>query len=77
MSAGKGQIITMIREGRTALGIEFGSTRIKAVLIGEDHSPIAMGSHDWEKSPGNWRRRRHVPGGHPYKGLRRGEAQTV
>ncbi len=38
----------MILQGRTALGIEFGSTRIKAVLIGEDHSPIASGSHEWE-----------------------------
>lgn len=38
----------MIREGRTALGIEFGSTRIKAVLIGEDNEPIASGSYDWE-----------------------------
>jgi sugar (pentulose or hexulose) kinase len=34
--------------GRTVLGIEFGSTRIKAVLIGEDQTPIASGSHDWE-----------------------------
>src|SRR5215470_1058044 len=34
--------------GKTALGIEFGSTRIKAVLIGEDHAPIASGSHEWE-----------------------------
>jgi sugar (pentulose or hexulose) kinase len=25
-----------------------GSTRIKVVLIGEDHAPIASGSHDWE-----------------------------
>ena len=31
-----------------ALGIEFGSTRIKAVLIGEDYSPIASGAWDWE-----------------------------
>lgn len=38
----------MIVEGKTALGIEFGSTRIKAVLIGEDNTPIASGSHDWE-----------------------------
>jgi len=37
-----------ILAGKTALGIEFGSTRIKAVLIGEDHAPIASGSHDWE-----------------------------
>lgn len=37
-----------ILDGKTALGIEFGSTRIKAVLIGEDASPIASGSHDWE-----------------------------
>ena len=37
-----------IESGKTALGIEFGSTRIKAVLIGEDHTPIASGSHEWE-----------------------------
>ena len=37
-----------IVEGKTVLGIEFGSTRIKAVLIGPDHAPIASGSHDWE-----------------------------
>jgi sugar (pentulose or hexulose) kinase len=37
-----------IENGETALGIEFGSTRIKAVLIGTDHSPIASGSYDWE-----------------------------
>ncbi len=38
----------VIESGKTVLGIEFGSTRIKAVLIGEDHAPIASGSHDWE-----------------------------
>ncbi len=37
-----------IESGKTALGIELGSTRIKAVLIGEDHAPIASGSHEWE-----------------------------
>lgn len=37
-----------IESGKAALGIEFGSTRIKAVLIGEDHAPIASGSHEWE-----------------------------
>lgn len=37
-----------IVNGKTALGIEFGSTRIKAVLVGEDNAPIASGSHDWE-----------------------------
>ncbi len=37
-----------VLEGKTSLGIELGSTRIKAVLIGEDHSPIASGSHNWE-----------------------------
>ena len=37
-----------IENGKTVLGIEFGSTRIKAVLIGEDHMPIASGSHEWE-----------------------------
>ena len=34
-----------IESGKTVLGIEFGSTRIKAVLIGADHAPIASGSH--------------------------------
>src|SRR6478752_1569465 len=37
-----------IAEGRTALGIELGSTRIKAVLIGADHAPMAVGAHSWE-----------------------------
>ena len=37
-----------IIDGNTAMGIELGSTRIKAVLIGPDHAPIAVGSHDWE-----------------------------
>ena len=41
-------IIRDIQEGRTSLGIELGSTRIKAVLIGEDHKPLAAGSYDWE-----------------------------
>lgn len=40
--------VAAIRQGKTALGIELGSTRIKAVLIDEDHNPIASGSHDWE-----------------------------
>jgi sugar (pentulose or hexulose) kinase len=37
-----------IKLGKTALGIELGSTRIKSVLISEDHAPIATGSYDWE-----------------------------
>lgn len=37
-----------ISEGNTYLGIEFGSTRIKAVLIDETMAPIAQGSHTWE-----------------------------
>ena len=42
------QIIKDIQTGSTALGIEFGSTRIKAVLVGSDNTPIASGAHDWE-----------------------------
>jgi sugar (pentulose or hexulose) kinase len=38
----------VITGGRTALGIEFGSTRIKAVLIGPDSAPLAVGNADWE-----------------------------
>jgi len=44
------QIRQSIEAGKTSLGIELGSTRIKAVLIGEDHNPIAVGSHEWENS---------------------------
>ena len=38
----------VIESGRAILGIEFGSTRIKAVLIDEQNKPIAQGSHEWE-----------------------------
>ena len=37
-----------ISEGRTTLGIELGSTRIKAVLMDEEYEAIATGKHDWE-----------------------------
>lgn len=37
-----------IKSGHAVLGIEFGSTRIKAVLIDESYRTIASGSHDWE-----------------------------
>lgn len=37
-----------ILDGKTVMGLEFGSTRIKAVLIDENHNPIASGSHEWE-----------------------------
>ena len=39
-----------IEEGKAVLGIEFGSTRIKAVLVGKGHAPIAQGAYDWENS---------------------------
>lgn len=39
-----------IQQGRTVLGIELGSTRIKSVLIGRDNEPIASGGYDWENS---------------------------
>ena len=38
----------IITSGQAVLGIELGSTRIKAVLIGPDHTPIASGDHGWE-----------------------------
>lgn len=45
-----------IERGLTALGVEFGSTRIKAVLIGPDHLPLAAGSYAWENryEHGTW-----------------------
>jgi sugar (pentulose or hexulose) kinase len=40
-----------ISAGRTSLGIELGSTRIKACLIGDDPSKVlAVGSHDWQNA---------------------------
>ena len=42
------EIRDVITNGTTALGIEFGSTRIKAVLVDETSKPIASGNHDWE-----------------------------
>lgn len=44
----KNQIKNVIENGQAVLGIELGSTRIKAVLIGEDNIPVASGSYDWE-----------------------------
>lgn len=38
----------LIQAGRAILGIEFGSTRIKASLIAPDTSPLASGAHTWE-----------------------------
>ena len=38
----------IIAEGTgTALGIEFGSTRIKAVLVDSDNKVLAQGDHEW------------------------------
>ena len=38
----------MLNFSRTVLGIELGTTRIKAVLLDERHTPVASGSHVWE-----------------------------
>ena len=48
MQMNKKEIYKAIEEGKTTLGIEFGSTRIKAVLINDDFEPIAAGSYEWE-----------------------------
>lgn len=41
-------IRSIIEAGKARLGVEFGSTRIKAVLIDDAGNPIAQGAHDWE-----------------------------
>ena len=41
-------IRTIIEGGKARLGVEFGSTRIKAVLIDPAGNPIAQGDHEWE-----------------------------
>jgi sugar (pentulose or hexulose) kinase len=48
MTMNQNDIQKAIESGNTALGIEFGSTRIKAVLINENHTPIASGSYEWD-----------------------------
>jgi sugar (pentulose or hexulose) kinase len=48
MNMNRNDTLKAIESGMTVLGIEFGSTRIKAALIGQDHTPIASGSYDWE-----------------------------
>ena len=42
------KVKSYIENGNAVVGIEFGSTRIKAVLIGENHEPLASGSYEWE-----------------------------
>ena len=44
----KEKVVHLINKGKTSLGIEFGSTRIKAVLIDENNTVLASGYHDWE-----------------------------
>lgn len=48
MTEMKAYYAEQIAAGNTVLGIELGSTRIKAVLNDEKNNPIASGSHDWE-----------------------------
>jgi sugar (pentulose or hexulose) kinase len=50
MSLELNDIKNSIINGKTAIGIELGSTRIKTVLIDSDNTPIASGSYDWENS---------------------------
>ena len=38
----------ILENGEAVLGLEFGSTRIKAVLIDREHRPIASGDFEWE-----------------------------
>lgn len=47
-SAADRQASALIKAGKAVLGIEFGSTRIKAVLIDSQHRPLAVGAHVWE-----------------------------
>jgi sugar (pentulose or hexulose) kinase len=50
MSTTTDDIRNWITQGKAILGIELGSTRMKAVLIGKDHKPICSGGCDWENS---------------------------
>ena len=48
MSENQREAVECIRSGGAALGIEFGSTRIKASLVAPDTTPLASGSYAWE-----------------------------
>lgn len=48
MSDSQDKIAEKISSGRTSLGIEFGSTRIKAVLIDDERNTIATGDYGWQ-----------------------------
>jgi sugar (pentulose or hexulose) kinase len=48
MATGTAGAVDLIRSGGAALGIELGSTRIKASLVAPDTTPLASGSHVWE-----------------------------
>lgn len=50
MDAHMQEIIRQIEDGQCTLGIEYGSTRIKAVLDGTDNKPVATGVFDWENT---------------------------
>ncbi len=50
MNMNLAQIKQEIEDGKAVLGIEFGSTRIKAVLINSKNEPIAQGGFDWENT---------------------------
>lgn len=49
----KTMIKNQIKEGKVSIGIEFGSTRIKAILVGEELKAIASGSYDWQNTLDN------------------------
>lgn len=48
MSLEVNEVKKAIENGKTAIGIELGSTRIKTVLINEENTPLATGGHQWE-----------------------------
>ncbi len=48
MNQNQENVKDLIQSGGAFLGIEFGSTRIKAALIAPDTTPLASGSHGWE-----------------------------
>lgn len=43
----------LIAQGKAILGVEFGSTRIKGVLVDEKGTVLASGSHEWENQLDN------------------------
>lgn len=50
MSMTPKEIKSALQKGKVALGVEFGSTTVKAILTTEDFQTVASGSYEWDNN---------------------------